>query len=676
MDESTKVSSLYDTQKRGAVPPSYSDSENKYRSLLLNNLQLAYNIREQFHMELNDKSYSEYYLINKQQDMAYNPPKRNASDSRIVTGVIHEKDNTIQSIIVDMNLQPKVRIYDKDDRKLDELSNLLTARLKKSFMKENFKEKQSEFYKILLSQGNAFIIDEMKTKFESKKVLTANPNEPAKSKWTTVIEQGDTFCEAVAIPNTAVFMPNLLENDLHKQPYVYMVFHMPRVSVEQVYRDYPRWTNVPRYPTKTIPPNTNGMWGDFYLQQPQAEFCEVIIYQSEPNNEYQVFINGVMMLPVQEEHGKVTGFPLTYYSPSGTYTLVKGDNEKIPFFAYSKSVPTKNEVKEEVANELLRIMVHKMRYSAFPSIGNNADKVLPTNIWDPSTIVPDLKASDLSVLNPNGMITQSDFSFYQLILQSIDETSISKSLEGGQTANQTATQYVDQKKEALKKLGISIDGAIEMLKEIYWLRLWNEIEYFDKKVKKWSHEDQEFMDLYDSFTAEEEIEGQMGNINYNLVDDTGGYEPEKIFKDEFNSMKPVRNIYVNPKKVKEMVKHLKDYIYIDVIPEPDGQNTSLLGVLFNILMQYMQVKGGPITNLNFDYIDSIIGQNSGFDADKLFIQQPPAQLTQPMIDPATGQPLPQPGGPLGAPSGAGFQSQPGMVQLPKMPQNNILSKSA
>ena len=103
-NDTPKVSSLYDTQKRGAVPPEYSDSENKYRSLLLNNLMLAYNIREQFHQELNDKSYSEYYLINRQQDMAYNPPKRNASDSRIVTGVIHEKDNTILSIINDMNL--------------------------------------------------------------------------------------------------------------------------------------------------------------------------------------------------------------------------------------------------------------------------------------------------------------------------------------------------------------------------------------------------------------------------------------------------------------------------------------------------------------------------------------------------------------------------------------------
>jgi len=677
MDKTLQVSSLYDTVKRGAEAPEYSDAENAYRALLLNNLQLAYNTREQQHMELNDKCYSEYYLINKQQDMAYNPPKKNASDSRIVTGIIHEKDTTIQQIIVDMNLQPKVNFYDKDDDTLADIASMLTARVKKSLEKEGFSEKLSEFIRILLSQGNAFIIDEKKRKYTAKKVLTASKNDPSKSKWTTVIEEGDEYCEAVAIPNTAVFMPNLLENDMHKQPYIYMVMHLPKTSVEQVYRNYPRWKNVPKNATNTVPPNVQGWWGDFYLQQPNQEFCEVIIYQSEPNNEYQVFINGVMMLPVQEDNGKITGFPLTYYSPSGTYTIVKGDNEKIPFFAYSKSVPTKNEVKEEVANELLRLMVHKMRYSAFPSIGNNADKVLPTNIWDPSTIIPDLKATDLSVLNPNGAITQADFSFYQLILNSIDETSVSKSLEGAQSSNQTATQYVDQKKEALKKLGISVDGVINMLKEIYWLRLWNELEYFDRKVKKWSHEDQEFIDAYDSFVSEEEVDGEMGMVQYNMMDDTGMSDTDAMFRQELSSSKPMRIRNVNPKGMKDMVKRLKDSVYISVISEPEGMNMSLLGVLFNNLMQYAQVQGKPIENLNLDYIDSIIGQNSGFEQDKIFTKNQPVQLQEPMIDPMTGQPIPQGMQPGQMPGGTpGIPSQAGSVQLPKVPQNNILAKAA
>lgn len=672
MNQTLTTYSLYDTKKRGADAPIYTPAEEKYRSLILSNLQTAYNIREQAHMELNDKTYSQYYLINRQQDLAYNPPKKNASDSRIVTGVIHEKDITIQSIIVDMNLQPKVCFYDQDNGMLQELAQLLTARLKKSLEQENFKEKLAEYIHILLSQGNAFVTDEKKRLYNAKKVITKGSS-PSDMKWTTVIEQGDEFCETTAIPNTAVFMANLLENDLEKQPYCYIVLHVPTVDVERVYKNYKNWKYVPKYPTQTIVPNVNGLWGDYYLQQPSQGFTEIIIYQNKPNNEYQVFLNSVMMLPVEEINDTITGFPLTYFSPSGEYTLVKGDNEKIPFFAYSKSVPTKNEVKEEVSNELLRLMVHKMRYSAFPSIGNNADKVLPTNIWDPSVVIPDLKSTDLSVLNPNGAITQADFSFYQLILQSIDDTSISKSLEGQQSNNQTATQYVDQKKEALKKLGVSIDGVINMLKKIYMLRLWNEIEYFDRKVKKFSEEDQEFIDAYDSFVSQENIGGQMGTVNYNFTDDTGTQDMDSQFQNEFNSTNPTRTIHVQPSKTKDMVKKLKDSLYIQVLSQPEGQNTSLLGILFNILIQYANVQGKPIQNLNVDYLDSIIGQNSGFESDKIFLKNTPVSMQEPMIDPVTGQPVPT-GAPMET-NGSGYQSQPGFVQPAKPPQNNILSKS-
>lgn len=678
MKDPLKVSSLYDVEKRGSPVPDYTDAEAQYRSLLLRNLQIAYSVREQTHMELNDKCYSEYYLINKQQDMAYNPPKRNASDSRIVTGVIHEKDMTIDSIVADMNFQPRVNFYNKKNSTLQEIAALLTARLKRSFEQENFKEKEAELTHLLISQGNAFSIDEKKKKRYAKKVMTAGKDDPSKAKWTTVFEDGDEYCEVQAIPNTCVVLANLLENDMHKQPYIYVIVHLPRVDVERVYGKYSRWKSVPINPTNTIPPDVQGLWGDFYLQQPGDHFCEVIIYQSEPNNEYQVFVNGVMMLPVEESEGKIIGFPLTYYSPSGCYTIVKGDNEKIPFFAYSKSVPSKNEVKEEVANELLRIMVHKMRYSAFPSVGNNSDKVLPSTIWDPSVIIPDLRAEDLSVLNPNGQITAPDFSFYQLILNSIDDTSVAKSLEGGQQKNQTATQYVDQKKEALKKLGISIDGVMNMLREIYWLRIWNELEYFDRKVKTWSEEDQAFIDAYDSFVAEESINGQPGTVNYNFTDNPGEIDMKKVFKDEFASVKPMRTKFFNPKGVKDMVKKLKDNLYIEVLSEPKGQNMSLLGILFNTLTQYSLVQGKPITNLNLDYIDSIIGQNSGFEPDKLFVKEQQVPMMEPMIDPATGQPLPPEmmGGTPGVPGGApGVPSPAGMVQLPKPPQNNILAKA-
>jgi len=364
------------------------------------------------------------------------------------------------------------------------------------------------------------------------------------------------------------------------------------------------------------------------------------MYQSEPYNEYQVMLNGVMMFDLQEENGVVTGFPLTYFSPSGKYTIAKGDNETIPFFTYGKSTPSKNQVKEETINELLRLMVYKMRQSAKPPVGNNSDKVLQSNVWDPGVVTPDIRKDDLSILTPNAGITGADFSFYQLIQQSISESSVSQSVEGTNQNELTATQYLDQKRENLKKLGLSIDNTINFLREIYWMRLYNEISYFNKKKKTYSPDDDEFVEAYQSFVVDENIDGAKGKLEVNLVDDNTGRSGNDFMKGlanlEDESETPKRIMFVKPDYIQNLMKNLKNKIYIDVVAEPEGQGQQLLSSLFNLLAQYANIRGGNTQNINFDYIEKIIGDNSGFDASKLFVKAEPQQ--NPMLPEGTPPP--------------------------------------
>lgn len=665
---------LYDLKTRGAVPPEYSRAEQTYRNSVLQGLQLAYNVREQPQMELNDRPYSMAYLINRQQDMAYNPPRLNPTDSRIVTGVTHEKDNTIQQIVVDMNLQPQVCAFDEDDPMMVDFAELATAVLKKSFTKEKFDEKLGDYVRINISQGNVFIQSEKTVKTSIQKVCL-NPNAPMYlQKFATAIERGHTCFNTREIPNTAVYFPNLLEPDFHKQTRIWVVMHIPRTDSEKMFGHFPRWSNVPVYPSSTVPPNTNGIWGDFYLQQPQKDYVELIMTQSEVMNDINFFVNSVLMLPVEEVeidgNKKVIGYPLTAFSSSGCYTLIKGDNERIPFYAYGRSVPSKNEVKEEVANEFLRIAVHKFRYSAFPSVGNNSDKVLPATIWNPSEVIPDISGTDLSILNPNGTLEPADFSFYQMIMNSIDMSSVSDQLEGNGDNMPTATQYVDQKKQQLKKLGITIDGTTAFLKELYWQRLWDEIECIDNKREVFDHTEQKFKQDYEIITATSPKAGA-GNVQYHFQDDISNIDPYELFKEERKSAKKIKHVYVDPKVAKKNFKKLKDKVYIKVVSEPDGQNQSLLGILFNLLTQYANLQGHPIQNLNYDYIDKIIGQNSGFDIDKIFVPNKPAPTAQPI----PGAPLP-PGGantnnpPIPTPS---LPNMPGISTPSKPPQNATLA---
>lgn len=634
MDETlTKTedpSQQYDSAEvRGAPAPEYTPTEARYRSRILMKLQTDYVIREQTHMELNDMTYSEYYLINRQQDMAYNPPRKNAADSRIVSGITHEKDNTILSIIDDLNLQPKVRIYDKDDAELSDAAEVLTAYLKKSLIKDNFKQKESDFNRVNISQGNVFIEEKPYMKAYSKRKIVTNPGKaPFDMKWKTLIKKDEMECTSVLIPNTAVFMPNLLERDLHKQDHIWIVMHVPRLLVASLFKDFPRWKNVPISPTRMIPQNVTGIWADYYLQQPQKDYIEFGVYQSEKDNEYNVTLNSVMMYPV--------GFPLTEFSPSGKYTLIKGDNEPIPFFTYGRSVPSKTEVKEETVNELMRLMVYKMRQASKPPVGNNSTQVLPANLWDPGIITPDISKDDISILTPNLGITPADFSFYKLITESIADSSAAGSLEGANnTENITLGQFTDQKKEALKKLGISIDNTISWLKELYWMRLFNEIQYVTRKDKKYNADTGEFEEAYNDFMIEDMgADGTMGKTQVKFVDDNtargGDQGSQNVMDEEEDAGGSVRKFYVRPDYLMNLVNNMKDKMYIDVVSEPEGQGQNLLTVLFNMLTEYANLRGGVIPNINYEYLDKLIGQNSGFEWDKIFTKAQPAPMAPTM----------------------------------------------
>lgn len=662
---------LYDLQKRGTAVADYTDAEAKHRSQLLTWLQMDYILREQSHMELDDKTYSEYYLINRQQDMAYNPPRRNASDSRIVSGITHEKDNTILQIINDMNFQPKVMIFDKDDTELYDAGLALTARLKKILIEDDFKEKASDFFRVNIGQGNVFIREKPSSKkFVANKIpigpKTANKYE---QKWKTIVKQMMTPCTSELIPNTCVFFPNLLEKDLHKQDHVFVVIHVPVETVAQHFKNFPRWKNIPKGGTNTVPPNVNGLWGDYFLQQPADKYMEVIYYESECRNEQQIMLNSVPMYPVQDEGGVVTGYPLTEDSPSGEYSIIKGDNEPIPFFAYGKSVPSKTEVKEETMNELMRLMVYKMRQAAKPPVGNNSTKVLPANLWDPGVITPDITKEDISILTPNAGITASDFNFYKLVMESVSDSSASDSLDGGQAdPNVTATQYVDQKKQDLKKLGLSIDNAIAFLKEVYWQKLFNDIQYITEKTQQYDHETGNLVEAYQDFMVNNmNPDGTKSKVQVSFTDDNtnraGLAGSQQVLDEEEASGGQTKKLYVRPDYLKNLVINLKDKMYIDVVAEPEGQNQSLLAVLFNLLTEYANLRGGQIPNLNYDYLDKIIGQNSGFESDKLFLKNAPAQ---PGVDPNN------PGGPVG-PNGQPLASPQGKASAPVLPRNPQLN---
>lgn len=629
-----EIQGYYNINERGTKAPDYSIADAIYRNERLNELQNAFTVREQAHPELNMASYSQYDLVNFQCDLAFNPPKSNPSDSRIVSGYVREKDQTIVSVIMDMNFMPDIKPFDKTNRELVDACQIFTARVKKVLLQSNFRDEMENMARLMVSRGNVFTDIKKQEKWQVRKIRTGNQllgplgNQPVT--WKTVYEKVCDYCTIDTLPGTAVFPTNMRGEKLKDQPRTYTVRHYPISQLAQVFKNNLRWTAVPKTPPMTVPNITNGIWGDYYLKLPLSDYGELITMQSEVFNEYNCWVNGVQMYPVQVENGQITGFPLSEISPSGKFTLCKGDYERIPFFFFSKSNPDKNFVKEEELNEVMRLMVLMLRQKTQPSIGNNTDKVLQSNLWNPNMVISDIKKDDIHILKPNDGINTAEFSFWKMLTDSIDNSSVSKSLEGTEGGDMTLGQYADQKKESLKKLGLSLDRFCDFLKQVYANILDNEISYLDQKIKQYA-EDGSFIQAYQSFSIEDSIDGKRSNIKVNLLDDPSTIDPYAEAKKEADM--PGNNIsfHANPKKLKDIYMRMRDQIYIDVRSEPIGEQVTLLGFLFNILIQYSNLKGGDTRKINFDYIETLIAENSGFDSNKVFLDEPLPPPVQPGI---------------------------------------------
>lgn len=84
---------------------------------------------------------------------------------------------------------------------------------------------------------------------------------------------------------------------------------------------------------------------------------------------YQIFLNGIMMLPV--------GYSMYEVSPSGNIPIAKGDAEIITGFAYSKGVPVNTIVDTKMFDQVYNAVTQKMMQSANPTMGNMTGRVLP-----------------------------------------------------------------------------------------------------------------------------------------------------------------------------------------------------------------------------------------------------------------------------------------------------------
>ena len=266
----------------------------------------------------------------------------------------------------------------------------------------------------------------------------------------------------------SVYLGDLRLYDHEKQPYIFTLKIINRSAAEQIYGSWERWKFVSRDKKsfsglhyEQMVENAWRLSGDIDKNQ-----VEVIKYQDKPNNEFQIILNGIPMLPM--------GYPFPW--GHGEYSLVQQNLEPIRFdFAYGKSFIFKNKNLVVIFDEMMKLAVLKTQKSFAPPYLNLSGRVISKSIFMPGKITRGIGANELVPISDKETqgVTSGEFNIVQEIMRSIDSNTASQTFTGAREAGAkpTATQIIELQRQARIMMGILVLAATLLEKKLASKRL-------------------------------------------------------------------------------------------------------------------------------------------------------------------------------------------------------------
>lgn len=547
--------------------PELSENEKEARAADLQLLSQMRSDRDAPHPELDGMTYLQYYESNRKKDLSYIAPKKNKQDVRISSGLTREKDTTLLSTALNMNFVPDITAFDTDDLIVAELGDNMSDLVKKSREIENWNKKRSIIYRELISQGDVFVQEVHTSDFREMPLedVEWNPETDKISDFSIKTRLQKLFdgCAVRMVSGKKVYLGNIRTEYIEDQDSYAIANVYSRRRAFSMYGTWDRWKNVPTtIETSEFQPDdgsTYRTWNITPLSN-EDQVCEVMLFRVKQNR-FQIYLNGTPMLP--------WNYPLTAICPSGEGPLAQGKFEPISDFAYSKSQPSKTKIDQEVLDEVTKLMIEGMRQGRKPPKGSRGKKVVSPNIFIAGKITPDMKEGDIFDLIQNPGLNAADFSFYQLIKQGIDEKTVNKTYEGNSKEVDTLGQAQIDKEQQMLKLGLALDGFVNLERRLTWLRLYNILYYWTKKFDPHMDATREALDgQYRKISVQTTLEeGQKGVKIFRFTDKE--YPPlrqqqleERDLSERYGQ--EVRIVYMNP----EILRTIKYTWFVIIMPTP------------------------------------------------------------------------------------------------------------
>ena len=583
----------------------FTDTERKYYQA---DMQTMCHLREEFNQnrpELDDMNRAQYYESNRKKDLSYIQPKKNRTDIPLVTGTTREKDTTLLSTLLNLNAEPDITAFNEEDMVEAELGDHMTDLVKKSREIEDWQKKRPIIYREMIAQGDVFIEETYVEEFRDVPLekVEWNPTRDGASELTFKqrLKKIHSGCAARMVRGNMVYLGDMTIEYAEDQDVVAICSIIPRGTAQARYGQWERWKYVPKQIDTIEQMEVAGgiysqNWAMFKTNETSVSEVRLWI---KSQNRYAIYLNGIPMLPCN--------YPLTALWASGEIPVAQGKLEPISGFALSKSQPSKTKVDQEVIDELTRLMIDGIRQSRKPPLGYKGDKVFGPGIFMAGTMTQNIDKNTFhSVLPPEALgLKTSEFSFYNLIKESINEKTTNEVYSGeGQGNVDTLGQAEIMQQQQLMKLGSAMDGIVNLERRLAWLRVDNVIQNWTAPVDTTLETVREGVlkeaHKYRKLSVDTTVENGQGGIKAFRLQDDDFPAVSDIYKEEEELSKqqgkPVRLAYMSP-----MAMRAKKYRWFIIINPTPKSNDKLSQLLFVQNVRTALEIFGPEA-LNFEYL--------------------------------------------------------------------------
>ena len=483
----------------------------------------AKNARDQVYEEFDDMNYEDDYRENKRAMVSYLRKKKNDNDVRVNTPTTEKKIEFVANELLSMNLQPEVRAYDHLDRHMEDLGRDFTDIVRRTNEIEQDDDQYMDIILELLSQRAVFVEEVYTTKkVKGRKIAR---------------------CEKRMLSGLQVFLGDITlpAYRFNDQPYIVKYERMSISRAREIYGDLEAWQFVKPGNFDSAQSNNDFSYRFSLLKKNEVE---ILHYESAPDDEYNVMINGVMMYELG------TKLPWDYEGYNISMTTLKPIHFQ---FAYGKPLTASAKTLQALDNETLRNLIFKFRQALQPPLGIKSGKIFSKDIWQPGSQTQGIKKDDIEKLIDHQGVTASEMQMYNLIESKTAEF-IGQPQRPQSSRKVTATEIKQEQANVIKMLGFSVLAVMRLKRNMTFLRLYNILENYTKPVgRELNNMEGKIESVYRSFSiGDGQIDQDQKGKKVVQMMDRQLTSQEKSAVYQVENQTGVRYSFLNVKKLNEI----------------------------------------------------------------------------------------------------------------------------